>query len=62
MAAIFQDGGHSQHEDHFLNSFIQTCAILMILVSNQTFLTMQNLNFDLQNSVKSYVTKYNTNS
>ena len=27
-----------QHEHHFLNSFLQTCAILMILVSNHTFL------------------------
>ena len=32
MAAIFQDGGHFQHENHFLDSFLQTCAILMILV------------------------------
>ena len=32
MAAIFQDGGHFQHENHFLDSFLQTGAILMILV------------------------------
>ena len=57
MAAIFQDGGHFQHENHILDSFLQTCAILMILVSNHTFLTMQNLNFDLRNSVKVYFTK-----
>ena len=62
------DGSHFlrwrpfQHENHFLDSLIQTCAILMILVSNHTFLTMQNINFDLRNSVKAYLTKYGTNS
>ena len=30
MAAIFQDRGHFQHENHFLDSFLQTCSILMI--------------------------------
>ena len=59
MAAIFQDGGH---ENHFLHSFLQTSAILMILVSNHTFLTMQNLNFELRNLVKAYLTKYETTS
>ena len=54
MAAIFQDGGHYQHENHFLDCFSQTCAILMVLVSNHTVLTMQNPNFDLRNSVKAY--------
>ena len=58
MAAIFQDDGHFQHENHFLDSFRKAGAILMILVSNHTFLTMQNLNFDLRNSVKAYFTKY----
>ena len=52
--AIFQDGGHFQHKNHFIDSLIQTCAILMILVSNYTFLPMQNLNFDLRNSVKAF--------
>ena len=46
ITIIQKDGGHFQHENHFLDSFLQ--AILMILVSNHTFLTMQNLNFDLQ--------------
>ena len=55
------DGGHFQHENHFLDSFLQTCAILKILVSNHTFLNMQNLNFDLWNLVKAYLTKYETN-
>ena len=59
MAAIFLDGGH---KNHFLDSLLQTSAILMILVSNHTFLTMQNLNFDLRNSVKAYLTKYETKS
>ena len=59
MAVIFQDGGHFQHENHFVDSFLQTCAILMILVSNHTVL---NLNFDLRNSVKAYFTKYETKS
>ena len=62
MAAIFQDGGHFQHENHFLDSFLQTCAILMSVLSNHTFLTMQNQNFDLRNSVKAYLTKYKTKS
>ena len=31
-----------------LDSFLQTCAISMILVSNHTFLTMQNLNVGIQ--------------
>ena len=44
----------------FLDSFLQTCAISMILVSNHTFLTMRNLNFDLRNSVKAYFTIYET--
>ena len=48
----FQDGGHFQHEKHFVDSFLQTCAILMTLVSNHTVFTMQNLNFHLRNSVK----------
>ena len=61
-AAIVQDGGHFQHENHFIDSFLQTCAILMIVVSNHTFVTMQNLNFDLRNSVKAYLTKYETKS
>ena len=52
MAAIFQDGGHFQHGNLFLDSFLQTCEILMILVSNQIFLTLHNLNFDFRNSVK----------
>ena len=56
MAAIFQDGGH---KNHFLDSLLQTSAILMILVSNHTFLNMQNLNFDLR---KAYLTKYETKS
>ena len=30
MAVILQDGGHLRHENHFLASLIQTCAILMI--------------------------------
>ena len=47
MAAIFRNGGHFQLENHFLDSFLQTSAILMILVSNHTFLTMQNLNFEV---------------
>ena len=55
MAAIFQDGGH---ENHFLDSFLQFSAILMILASNYIFLTIQNLNFRLRNSVKAYLTKY----
>ena len=55
MAAIFQDGGRFQHGNHFVDSFLQTCAILMILVSNHTVLTMQNLNFNLRNSVKAYL-------
>ena len=59
MVAIFQDGGH---ENHFIYSFLQTSAILMILVSNHTFLTMQNLNFELRNLVKAYLTKYETTS
>ena len=54
---ISQDGGHLQHENHFLDSFLQACAILMILVSNHTFLDMQNLNLDLRNSEKVYFTK-----
>ena len=62
MAAIFQDGGHFQHVNHFLDNFPQTCAILMILVSNRTFLTMQNLNFALRNSAKANFTKYETKS
>ena len=62
MAAIFQDGEHFQHENHFLDSFLQTCAISMILVSNHTFLTMKNLNFELWNLVKAYFTKYGTKS
>ena len=49
--SIFQDGGHFQHENHFHDSLIQTCAILMILVSNHTFLTMQNLNFDFMRQI-----------
>ena len=53
MAAIFQDGGHFQH-DHFLDNFIKTYAILMILVTNHTFLITQNLNFDFPNSVIAY--------
>ena len=60
--SIFQDGGHFQHKNHFLDGFLQTCAILMILVSNHTFLTMQNPHFDLRNSVKAYLTKYETKS
>ena len=60
--AIFQDGGHLQHENHFLDSFLQTFAILMILISNHTFLTMQNPHFDHRNSVKTYLTKYETKS
>ena len=32
MAAIFQDGIHFQHGNHFLDSFLQTCAILKILI------------------------------
>ena len=55
--AIFQDGGHFQQENNFLDSFLHACAILMILVSNHTFLTMHNLNFNLWNSVKAYFTK-----
>ena len=57
LAAIFQDGGHFQHENHFVDSFLQTCAISKILVSNHTDLTMQNLNFDLRYLVKAYFTK-----
>ena len=60
MAAIFQDGGHFRHENHFLDSFLLTYAILMILESNHTFLTMQNLNFDLRNSANVHLTKYET--
>ena len=30
LAAIFQDGGHFQHENHVADSFLQTCAILII--------------------------------
>ena len=55
---ITEDGRHFQHVNHYVDSFLQTCAILMILVSNHTALTMQNLNFDLRNSVKVYFTKY----
>ena len=62
MAAIFQNGGHFQHEHHFIDSFLQTCAILMILVSNHTFWTMHNLNFDIRNLVEAYLTKYETKS
>ena len=32
MAVISQDGGHFQRENHSLDSFLQACAILMILV------------------------------
>ena len=35
----------------FPDSFLPTYAILMILVWNHTYLTMQNVNFDLRNSV-----------
>ena len=62
MATTFQNGGYFQHENHFLDSFLRACAILMILVSNHTFLTMQNRNFDLRNSVKAYFTKNQTKS
>ena len=57
MAASFQDGGCFQHENHFLDSFLQTCAISMILVSNHIFLTMQNLNFDGEFMVQASQTK-----
>ena len=60
--AISQDGGHFQHDNHFLDSFLQACVILLILLSYHTFLTMQNLNFDLRNSVKAYFTTYETKS
>ena len=62
MTAILQDGGYFQHENHFVDSFLQTCAILMILVSNHKVLTMQNLNLDLRNSLKAYFTKYEIES
>ena len=46
-----------------LDGFLQASAILMILVSNHTsFLIMQNLDFDLWNLVKAYLTKYETKS
>ena len=54
MAVIFQVGGYLQHGNHFVDSFFQRCTILMILVSNHTVVTMQNLNFDLRNSVKAH--------
>ena len=50
----------SSRQITFLDSFLQICAISMILVSNHTFLPMLNLNFALQNSVKAYFTKYET--
>ena len=62
MAAIFQDGGHFQHGTDFLDSFFQACAILIILVLNNRFFTIQILNFDFRNSVKAYFTKYETKS
>ena len=41
----------------FLIVFSKLLRFLMILVSNHTFLIMQNLSFALRNSAKVYLTK-----